>query len=191
MTNFDSMFQEVEERTSSESDFFVIKTGKNTVRILSDFVKVENVFKGEYPNSKYQGIKTPERTLESDEKSTLQGWAWLLDRATGEVKIGQFGSSILKALGGLKNDPEYAFTSFPMPYDITITNTGEGANRYSIIAARQNTEVKEEEMTLLNKKKTIADIVGAIVDKQSGKTTDSVEAVDYPQSSENTSADGF
>jgi hypothetical protein len=184
MTNFDTMFGEIEDRQKFDSDFLSLKVGKNPIRILSDFKKVENVFKGKYPNSTYQRINLSGTQLAADETITTQGWAWVIDRTTGELKIGQFGVSILTAIKAIKDNPDYAFDTFPMPYDITINNTGDGANRYSVVAARQNTEVTADEIAKLNKKKTIADIVQAIIDKQSkpaGVSTEKVETtVEYP-----------
>lgn len=182
MSNIDNIFGEMEEKAKLDSDFFTIRVGKNPVRVLSDFVKVENIFKGQYPNSKYKGILTAGYQLASDEAVTMQGWAWIIDRETGELKIGQFGKNILGAIVALKKDPEYAFGEFPMPYDITISNTGEGASRYSVIAARTNTPVTDAEMAALNKKKSIADIVAAIVDKQNKPAETANTTVYYPES---------
>lgn len=165
-TNMEGIFGEMEERSKLESDFLSLKVGKNPIRIISDFFKVENIFKGKFPNSKYQGIKTPERVLAVDETITTQGWVWVIDRTTNELKIAQFGKNIIGQIMTYKNDPEYAFAGFPMPYDLNINNTGEGASRYTVTPARTNTEITAEEMAQLNKKKTIKDIVGAIIDKQ-------------------------
>lgn len=164
--SLESMFDEMKQETQYDSDFLKLEKGKNTIRIVSEFQKVEVVYKGVYPNSKYKGHLQPGQVLEKDEKVTRQGWAWVINRATGELKIAQFGKNILEQIVALKNDPEYAFKEFPSPYDITINNTGEGANRYTVIAARQNTEIDPEYMAELNKKKSIADIIGAIIDKQ-------------------------
>lgn len=185
MSNFDTIVSEMEEENKLDSDFLTLKVGKNPLRIVSDFVKVQIIYKGKYVpgvkgSSKYMGHLTPGRKLDADEKITTQGWAWVINRETGEFKIAQFGHSILGQIMGLKTDPEYAFTEFPMPYDITISNTGDGANRYSTIAARQNTPITEEEMAQLNKKKTIKDIIGAIIEKQS-KPAETTKPVVYPE----------
>jgi hypothetical protein len=164
--NIDNIWNEMEEKTKFDSDFLSLEVGKNPIRVLSDFVKVENVFKGKFPNSVYQRINTANKPLAADETITTQGWAWVIDRKTGELKIGKFGKSILGAIISLKNEPEYAFTDFPMPYDLTINNTGEGSNRYSVVAARNNSAVTDAEMAELNKKKPIKDIVASIIEKQ-------------------------
>jgi hypothetical protein len=122
------------------------------------------------------------RKLAPDESATIQGWTWVIDRATGELKIGQFPQSILKQLIALKADPEHNFTSFPAPYDITINNTGKGADRYSIIASRTNVPVTNEEMALLNEKKPVKDIIALILAKQTQPAeAKTATAVDYPE----------
>ena len=166
------------------SDFYDLKVGSSRVRVLTRFERVNSLFQGVYPNSKYIGKVDDNYVPKDNEKVNVQGWAWIIDRATGELKIAQFGRAILTAITALKNNPDYAFDDFPMPYDITINNTGEGANRYTITPARQNTEVTEEEMAQLNKKKTIADIIVAIDNKQK-------KSPDYPESNESNSAGKF
>lgn len=173
-----------EETDSSGSDFYELKVGASRVRVLTRFERVNSLFQGVYPNSKYVGKVDDDYIPKENEKVNVQGWAWIIDRATGELKIAQFGRAILTSITALKNNPDYAFEDFPMPYDITINNTGEGANRYSITPARQNSDVTEEEMTKLNKKKTIAEIIVAMENKQK-------KGPEYPEANANNSADKF
>jgi len=172
------------ETMDSGDDFYKMKVGANKMRILTQFERVNSLFQGEFPNSKYVGKVADTYVPKAGEKVNLQGWAWIIDRETGELKIGQFGKAILTQITALKNNPEYAFESFPMPYDIVINNTGEGANRYSITPARQNTDITAEEMEALNKKKTVADIILAMENKQS-------KPVDYPEANETNIPDKF
>ena len=166
------------EDSNSDSDFFKIPVGDTRVRILTSFVRVNQLSKGEYPNADLLGMVDDTYQAAKDEKVSTQGWAWAIIRATGEIKILTLGTSILKALTTLKMNPEYTFDDLP-PYDIIIHNTGVGGDRYSIMAARQNTEVTAEEVAELNKKKAIADIIELIKNKKHGKP---VEApVDYPK----------
>jgi hypothetical protein len=172
------------ESSDNGSDFYEMKVGQNKMRILTQFERVNSLFQGEFPNSKYVGKVADTYVPKAGETVTLQGWAWIIDRETGELKIGQFGKAILTQITALKNNPEYAFETMPMPYDITINNTGEGANRYSITPARQNTDITEVEMTALNKKKSIADILLAMENKQS-------KLVDYPEANSTNVPDKF
>jgi len=189
MTNLDAIGKEWESEAST-SDFFKFPTGKSRVRILTDFMKVESIYQGEYPNTKYLGIKTADRVIKEGETVSSQAWAWALVRGEDgfgdELKIVQFGKALIEALINLKSDPDYAFESFPMPYDITVHNTGSGPTRYSITAARQNTEVTEREMEALNKKQPIHEIVAKIVAKQNGgKKKEDGGSIEYPKDAPN------
>jgi len=95
------------------------------------------------------------------------------------VKIVKFGSGILSSLAKLKNEGEYSWGDMPMPFDITLSNSGNGPARYTVTPARSNTELTAAEKEILSKKKPIEAIVQAIVDKQSKKGG---EAPVYPES---------
>jgi len=183
---------ESEATNDSGSDFFEMKVGANKVRILTQFERVNSLFVGVYPNSKYVGKVADDYIPKEGEKVNLQGWAWIIDRESGALKIAQFGKAILTQITALKNNPEYAFETFPVPYDMTINNTGEGANRYSITPARQNTDITAKEMAELNKKKTIPQIIKAIDDKQSGKKDPMSKTIEnYPEANETNVPDKF
>jgi len=172
------------EETASEntSDFLKLKVGDTKLRVLTNFTKVLTLFRGVYPNSKYAGHVADSYVPKEGESVQLSGWAWVIDRETGDLKIAQFGKGILSSLTQLKTDPEYSYDGFPMPYDVTIKNTGDGPNRYSIIPARQNTDVTEAEMNMLNKQKSIKDIISAIVEKQNkgGEVSQAKPEIAYP-----------
>jgi len=183
MTNNKDWFED-EGEAKQESDFYKMKVGDNKVRVLTQFERVDQLFEGEYPNGKYAGMVDEEYRAKGSEKVSTQGWAWGVDRETGGVKIMQFGRGILKLIAGLRASDEYAFNEYPMPYDITIKNTGEGPARYSIVAARKNTEITEDEQVELDKKTAISDIIKKI--KEKGGNTDNkaenkAEAGTYPQ----------
>ncbi len=185
--NLDNIVGEMESRSKYDSDFYKIKEGANKLRILSDFVRVETMMK----SGKYLGIfqgNEPERQEFLKDKSNslnLKGWAWAIVRETGELKIVQFGKTILGQLLAYRKDPDYAFEDMPMPYDIDVKAIGAGTKEveYTVVPARSNSEVTNEEMAGLNKKKKISDIVGAIIDKQSGKS-EPTSSVPYPEGPE-------
>ncbi len=155
-----------EDKKEQVSDFYKMKIGENKVRVLTQFERVDSVFQGEYPNSKFVGHVEEDYKLKGGEKVSTQGWAWGIDRTTGEMKIMQFSKAILGLINKLKSDEEYTFDNFPMPYDITIHNTGEGPSRYSITASRKNTDVTEDEVAELEKKTSIRDIISKIKEKK-------------------------
>ncbi len=170
----------VEGGKNTGSDFYEMKVGDNNLRILTKFEKVNQLFVGEYPNSKYAGQVDDNYKPKEGESVSVQGWAWGIDRATGDLKIFQFGRAILALITGLKNTTDFGFESFPMPYDVNIKNTGAGPARYSIIPPRNNTDITEDEAAALLKKKPVAEILNLIKNKQDNKNSTRVK-VEYPK----------
>lgn len=186
--NLDNIANKYEsEGTSQTSDFYRIKEGQNKMRILTDFVMVESIYKGVFPNSKYMGMKTPGRVIAADEKVTSQAWAWAVIRGEkpeqDELKIVQFGKTLINNLIQYRKNPEYEFDKFPMQFDITVNSLGDGPNRYTMIASPKRSEVTQGEMEKLNKKKSINDIIASILAKQTGASTPaaSTEPIAYPE----------
>lgn len=171
---------EGETKEKGESDFYKMKTGDNKVRILTQFERVDQLFVGEYPNSKPMGMVSESYVPKEGESVNTQGWAWAVIRETGEVKILPVSRGCLKLLAQLRASEGYEFDDFPMPYDVNIKNTGEGPNRYSVVAARSNTPVTKEELETLEKKPEISSIISKIKGKKDGKVT-KVEPIDYPE----------
>lgn len=177
MSNLDKMFDEFKAEEKKTSDFFRFKEGSNKMRILTDFQLVKSVWKGQTP----LGIDYVGRETSDGETIRTQGWAWAYLLETSELKIVQFGKVILSQLVELKNSAEYHFDNFPMPYDIDIKakDAGKQTVTYTVIPARANREVSEAEMSALNKKKPIKDIIELMLEKQQikgGKDT-----IEYPK----------
>lgn len=166
-----------EERKEREAgDFYKLKEGSNRVRIISPFYGVTTINRG----GKYGGIVTQTNVAHDDDTTSYKGWAWAVIRETGDLKILQLSKTILSHIYSLKNGQDYQFDGYPMPYDITITAIGAGTKdvQYSVQPARQNTEVTEEEIQMVNKKKFIGDIIGAMIAKQDGKVPE--KKIAYP-----------
>jgi hypothetical protein len=168
--SLDSFATEIAESKEKSNDFFKFQEGSNKMRILTDFVRVESINRG----GKYGGIvggnTKPTAQDSKDGNVQVKGWAWALIRSTGELKIVQFGKTILAPIVALRANDEYKFKDFPMPYDIDVQAKGAGTKEvvYTVVPARANTEVTPEEMEGLNKQSTIAQILKAIIDKQDG-----------------------
>jgi|GEM_PF-1875788 len=95
----------------------------------------------------------------AEEKPKLRYMTWVIDRTDGEIKLYEFGHSIFKQLVALAKDPDYAFEYTP-DYDITITRSGSGMDtEYSVVAARSNTPLTEEEKTKIEENPSIGEIL--------------------------------
>ena len=170
MTTFDLNNMKEE----SGSDYFNFPQGKTKMRILTDFVKVEQVWKDNKPTP-YRGGE-----LEEGERLDRKGWCWA--EVEGTLKIVKMPVSVIKQIGKLKQNPEYAWDEMPMPFDVTIEKTGEKVEtRYSLEPARTNTEVSQETLDSLAEKTSIADIVSKMQEKQENAEVDKKFEEDYPE----------
>lgn len=181
------------------SDFYSMKEGSNRMRIMTDFTEVKTLNR----EKKYAGIVSEDNPEVSGDTVRTQGWAWAIIRGDAkkeeqdEFAIVKFGRKILGQIVALKNNPEYAFEEMPMPYDIDVQtkDAGEMSVIYTVVPARQNTEVSEKEMEGLNKKKTVSDIITAMTNKQAGKTTEGgfgdYNKTAYPESNSSNNAQVF
>lgn len=176
------------EEGSSGSDFFKIPVGETKIRVVTDFYKVQKLWEGEFPKTVYRGIYTEGETIPAGCAVKDSGWAWCIVRDTGEFKIIEFTKGLIGEFFQLKRSEEYSWYTDTMPYDVTISNTGEGAQRYKVTPARQNTELTDEEKADMEALTPLADIINKIKDKQAGVEP---KAVEYPESDETNSADKF
>ena len=171
MTNkFDAIVKEMEEASEQESDFFKFPTGDTRLRILTDFEQTYSLYEGEYPKAKY--VKMLDHYVKPKDGFSVKSsaWAWAIIRDKPDfLKIVQLPYSLVKALGDLKSDPEWEFEDFPMEYDITVGNTGEGGARYSLRGSPKKEPIPAEVFKELEGKKSCQEIVNAILEKQGGK----------------------
>lgn len=109
------------------SDFMKLVEGENPIRIVGEPKMVEGKF-GSRPAM------------------------WVIDRKTGDMKILQFAKTIGEQIQQLQVSNDYGFEKLP-DYDITIVRTGMGQfdTSYNVRAARQNTELTEDEKALVKK----------------------------------------
>lgn len=86
---------------------------------------------------------------------------YVLDRKDERVKLAEFPATVGNTIAGYETDEDYAFTSFPMPYDIKVSAAGAGTKdvEYTITPGRANTEVSEHALAELSKKETVASLI--------------------------------
>lgn len=120
------------------SIFLSLDEGSNKVRIMSDFAFRETEFNG---------------------NKITKYCCWVIDRKTGDVKLGSFGKSIIKQLQQLQSSDEYGFDTLPR-YDIDIQRKGTGLDTaYTIIPARTDTPLTDAETKAVEEKGSVADFV--------------------------------
>lgn len=156
-------------KTQNTGDlFFKFQEGENRVRILTAGEILGQHFfgKGVKPSACYgvskgcpfheenyvgKEILTDEEKKRKFPNVSVKYSVYLLDRADNTIKIGDLPYSVTKRIGELQEDQDYAFSEFPMPYDVKITyKSGESpANMYSVLASPKIEQVTPEVLAAL------------------------------------------
>lgn len=141
-------FKDVEV-SAGNGDFFRPVDGANKVRVVSDplhvWVSFNRTDKSVKKFCTVESANEFNKTAQKEEQAKKRWCVWLIDRADGKIKIGEFGAAIVSQLKTMEHNPDYAYDGL-CPYDITITKSGAGLDtEYSVVAARQNTALTAEE----------------------------------------------
>lgn len=171
---------------STSGDFFQFEKGVNKMRILVKPKVIAFHFFG-------KGVKPavcigmdegcPHHKPESD-KPTIKLATYILDRKDEKVKLAELPLSISYSLDDLQEDEDFAFTDFPMPYDVKITHDPDNKDpkaKYRLVGSPKREELNEEEFSKFSeamKKMTPEQYVQTRKDKQKGGTDKNTE---YPK----------
>ena len=123
-----------EAKKAETGSYFKAKEGDNKVRLVSEFILHASSYQGR-PTKKFVG--------------------YVIDRTDGAIKPAFLAKTIIDIIADLQlSGDEYGFEEVPMPYDINIKATGAGTKevQYSVIPARSNPELTEDQ------KKAIAEL---------------------------------
>lgn len=123
-------------------DRFKIQEGANRIRIVAEPVPHQGSYQGR-PNFKWL--------------------VYIIDRTDGRVKLFFMPHTIAKMVRDLQKSDDYAFEGLP-PFDITIQakNAGTKEVEYTVVPARKNTPITEDEFAELAKKKSLKDVHKAL-----------------------------
>lgn len=151
-------WNDVTKTENSNSDFMVLAQGDNKVRIVSEPEARDRHWLGKRPIPCMGSC-----TMCADGTPIKRGYLFhAIDREDGEFKLLGVGPMIANQLKELMTNEEYGFKSVP-DYDITIKRTGQMLDtEYSVLPARKNTELTEEELKKLAELTPIADVVKAL-----------------------------
>jgi len=142
--------------SSSGGDWFKIKEGMNAFRVLTE---PELMFE------KYNvGICYTDCGYEGSPKFLC----YVLDRADNKIKLAKLPYGIGTEIAGWEEDEELSFDGFPMSYDVRLQaeNAGTKEVDYKTNASRKIEEVPSDILEELKKKKTVAEIIQSMKDKQ-------------------------
>jgi hypothetical protein len=131
----------------SGGDFYMLQSGSNKVRIVSELVDRGTHFSASEKRSftclgKDEGCKF----CASGDKPRVKFLMWVIDRRDGSIKLADFGYSIVKAVSALQQDEDYTFENIP-DFDIKIVKSGEGMNTEYTVTPSPKTALTEDEQT--------------------------------------------
>lgn len=81
-------------------------------------------------------------------KPTIRLVTYIVDRIDGKVKRAELPLSISYAMNDLQEDSDFAFDSFPMPYDVKITYDPKNSDpkaKYRLVASPTRVPLTDEE----------------------------------------------
>jgi hypothetical protein len=164
------MERAAEEYGLGKGQYFKVKEGANKIRLLSPCIPYKSEYKGQV------NVKFP---------------AWIIDRADGVIKLYFMPQTILNAIGGLQMSDDFGFEEVPMPYDLTIMakNAGTKEVEYTLVGARSNTPLTDEEQTEFNSKPSIDEVVQKLAEKQNA-SPEASQSVTEPSGSQPSAQEG-
>jgi hypothetical protein len=174
---------------SNRPGYFKPKDGANKIRIVSEIMDYGSHFIKEEKKSHICLGAEDCRYCKAGEKPKLRYLTWIIDRADGQTKLYEFGHSVFKQLVGLAKTDDYMFETIP-PYDITINKKGTDLNtEYTVVAARNNTDITAEEQTIIDELELIPSIINSKIEME--RKGDEIAAVDAePASIKTETAEG-
>lgn len=147
--------------TSGKDDYFKVKEGANVVRILDEPAIIVSRFE----NGKFMGVcfeGAPYCTGLAEGERLHKKWkTWVIDRADGKVKLYDMPFTVAKEIRALLDNKDYTFDGFPMPFDLTISvkNAGKFEAEYSVLPARKDSALTEDEIKAFKSKTPVLDII--------------------------------
>lgn len=161
---------EKENNVGGSTEYLNLQEGDNKMRVLS---KPELCAYHYLPATKknvpcygmHRGCPFHE---EDGQGPSVKWWAWVIDRLDDKIKLCKLPHKVFKQVAEYQINPEYSFEEFPMPYDITlkVKNVGTKEAEYTVIPARSNSDISEEEQNVFSKKSDVKSIVEKMKAKQ-------------------------
>lgn len=159
----------IEKRNEEEKgkDYFNMQEGDNRFQLLSHCAPLALKWIG----TKYVPAE------EGGENISIKGVCWVLQ--DGMIKSAKLPYTVVKAIKGLMEDPDYAFEEFPMPRFVNVKAKGAGTKEveYTIIPSPKEVEISEEILTELSKKPTPEEII----EKIKNKVVSQIKPIESPE----------
>lgn len=159
-------------------DFFKLVDGDNKLRLASYPLErrthfdraAKRSYQCEGKNCRYCGPLGPYKN---------RYLFYVIDLKDKTQKLLEVGVSIVSQLRNLTESEEYAHDSEVWPYYINIQKKGSGLDtEYTVIAARTNTELSEEEKKLIAERKPLSEVIAALDKKSAEKSPSKDDEID-------------
>lgn len=153
------------------TDFFKFKEGKNRIRILEIGEMIATHFVGGKGYTcfgikngcPYHGDGAPRNEDGTLRKPSAKLITYVIDRADEEPipKLAEIPYSVVKQINTFAMEKDYAFSEFPMPYDITVNYASKAApnDMYKVIPSATRDAVPEEILGKLTEVMPVGQIV--------------------------------
>ena len=180
--SFEDQVEEVRQSMPSSDEWFKPKEGSNRMRIAVE--PVINTWRYKYGIC-YEGCGyCDKKQLEADGANvTVRFLTYIIDRDDGnQLKLYQMPYKVAKQLIEFKRDDEdgYGFEEFPMPYDVNIKTENPGTKEviYTVMPAKNETELTEAEKEVIEEQKPVEEIIESMKKKQQEKMEGGEQSTD-------------
>ena len=133
-----------------KNDFFKFdKSGVYRLRVLSKPLALATHFFGKgVPSNVCYGIDKG-CPFHSGDGPSVKFQTYVIDRTDGKVKLGEIPYSVLSVIADFEEDEDYAFSEYPMPYDVKVTVDKENNDPkqiYKTLASPKREPMTADEM---------------------------------------------
>lgn len=173
--NFNQNLEETEKKYNiGGDDKYKFEEGENRIRVLSPGEPTASHFQNKKFLGTCYGVEKgcPFHIGQyKDTLSRVKFLMYIIDRKDNQIKLANMPYIIIKAIGALQENQDYAFDEIPMPYDITINAKGAGKIEveYTVIPSPKLIPLTQEEQNELLKLKSVKEIVERMKEKQKEK----------------------
>jgi hypothetical protein len=142
---------------SGSNDFFKAKEGENKIRLLSSMKPYFSKF--------VKGGKGSIKAYSYFTDSSSKFLCYVLDLADNKIKLYEMPKTVATEIQALGKDEDYAFSSFPMPYNIKIMveNAGTTAVEYKVIASPKQIPIEPEVLEDYATKKKVHEVLATMI----------------------------
>lgn len=166
----DSLEKGMEDTRASLNFLNKFNEGDTRVRILTEGAVIAQHFfgKGIRPSICYGISKGCPFHKSDDNAASVKYSCYILDRTDNSIKLADLPYSVIKKIGDLQLNSEWAFDTFPMPYDVTVTHKPKEspANMYSVVGSPKRDVLDQTVLTALDELMKSADPAKLIENKK-------------------------